>query len=116
MPTITLYHNPNCSKSRGAKDILQARGVDFELVEYLKEPLSAKEIKGLLKLLDVPPAELVRKDSHFKELGLQAEDYTTADSVARLLAEHPQLMQRPVAVRNGRAVIARPSELIESLL
>jgi len=116
MAEITLYHNPNCSKSRGAKDILESRHADFEVVEYLKTPLDAKAVKRLLALLDVPPEELVRKDGYFRELGLEAQDYTTADAVATLLAEHPKLMQRPVAVRGSRAVIARPSELVETLL
>ena len=116
MSQITLYHNPSCSKSRGAKEILESRGADFEVVEYLKEPLSAAEIKGLLSMLGDGPAALVRNDSHFKELGLNADDYSTEDAVAALLAEHPKLMQRPVAVRDGKAVIARPSELVETLL
>jgi arsenate reductase len=116
MSEITLYHNPNCSKSRGAKEILESRGVDFDVVEYLKTPLGAAEIERLLGLLGGEPAELVRNDSHFKELGLDADDYQTAEAVAGLLAEHPRLMQRPVAVRGDKAVIARPSELVESLL
>lgn len=116
MADITLYHNPGCSKSRGAKEILESRGADFEVVEYLQTPLDVKAIRDLLQLLDVPPEELVRKDGHFRELGLKAEDYTTADAVAKLIAAHPKLMQRPVAVRGQRAVIARPSELVETLL
>jgi arsenate reductase len=113
---ITLYHNPNCSKSRGAKEILEARGADFEVVEYLRTPLSAVEIEVLLRLLDGNPQDLVRKDSHFEALGLNADDYQSAGAVAALLAEHPKLMQRPVVVRGDRAVIARPSELVETLL
>ena len=116
MSQITLYHNPNCSKSRGAKEILESRSVDFEVVEYLKAPLGVVEIQELLSKLSGDPAELVRKDSHFKELGLKAGDYTSAESVSALLAEHPKLMQRPVAVCGEQAVIARPSELVESLL
>jgi arsenate reductase len=116
MAEITLYHNPSCSKSRGAKEILESRGADFEVVEYLKSPLSAEEIAGLLALLPDEPSELVRKDSHFKELGLDAGDYTTAEAVAELLADHPRLMQRPVAVRGDKAVIGRPSERVEELL
>lgn len=116
MSQITLYHNPNCSKSRGAKEILETRDADFEVVEYLQTPLSAAEISALLGLLGGDPAELVRKDNHFKELGLNADDYKSVKAVAALLAEHPKLMQRPVAVCAERAVIARPSELVESLL
>ena len=116
MSKITLYHNPNCSKSRGAKEILESRGVDFEVVEYLKAPLGAVEIQGLLSKLGAAPSELVRKDSHFKELSLDPDDYTSAESVSALLAEHPKLMQRPGAVCGEQAVIARPAELVESLL
>lgn len=116
MSTLTLYHNPNCSKSRGAKEILEARGVEFEVIEYLQKPLTADAIESLLGLLQVEPDALVRKDSHFKELGLDVADYRTAGAVAALLAEHPKLMQRPIAVCGERAVIARPSELVEELL
>lgn len=116
MSQITLYHNPNCSKSRGAKEILEGRGADFEVIEYLEDPLTETQIEALLKQLAEAPEALVRKDSHFKELGLNASDYQSAEAVARLLAEHPKLMQRPVAVCGDRAVIARPSELVETLL
>ncbi len=116
MSEITLYHNPSCSKSRGAKKILETRGVDFDVVEYLKTPLDAAQIERLLGLLGGEPAALVRNDSHFKDLGLDADDYQSVQAVAGLLAEHPRLMQRPVAVRGDRAVIARPSELVETLL
>ncbi|MEM8766719.1 MAG: arsenate reductase family protein [Pseudomonadota bacterium] len=116
MADITLYHNPNCSKSRGAKEILEARGINFEVVEYLKAPLDEAALRALLDQLPEAPAQLVRKDSYFKELGLDAASYESADAVASLLVEHPRLMQRPVGVRGNKAVIARPSELIEALL
>lgn len=116
MSAITLYHNPNCSKSRGARDILEAKDIDFEIVEYLDTPLSVEQLRSLLGMLPDEPEVLVRKDSHFKELGLEAGDYTTVGAVASLLAEHPRLMQRPVAVRDGKALIARPSELVKELL
>ena len=67
-------------------------------------------------MLPNEPAELVRVDGHFKELGLNIDDYQGADAVVDLLMEHPKLMQRPVVVRGNRAVIARPSELVEELL
>ena len=67
-------------------------------------------------MVDVAPGALVRKDKHFKDLGLNAADYATVDAVVKLLVEHPRLMQRPIAVRGGRAVVGRPSEKVEELL
>ena len=67
-------------------------------------------------MVDVAPSHLVRKDKNFKDLGLNAADYTTVDAVVKLLAEQPRLMQRPIAVRGGRAVVGRPSEKVEELL
>ena len=116
MQRIVLYHNPACSKSRGAKEILSERDVEFDVVEYLKTPLDEADLRRILKLVDDPPAELVRKDGNFRELGLKSADYTTEDAVVELLLEHPKLMQRPVVLRGERAVIARPSEKVEELL
>jgi arsenate reductase len=70
----------------------------------------------MLDLLSGPPAELVRKDARFKELGLDPGDYTSREAVIELLLKHPELMQRPVVIRGKRAVIARPSEKVEALL
>ena len=116
MARIVLYHNPACSKSRGAKAILEESDVDFDVVEYLKAPLGEADLHRILESIDGPPAELVRKDGYFRELGLRAGDYATADAVVGLLLEHPKLMQRPVVERGGRAVIARPAEKAEELL
>ena len=113
---IVIYHNPACSKSRGALEILREHGVDFEVVEYLQNPLDENTIRRVLELIDEAPAELVRKDQNFKDLGLDAADFTDAQQVARLLAANPKLMQRPVVVRGERAVIARPSERVTRLL
>ena len=73
-------------------------------------------MRGFIAMVEEPPAELVRKDRNFKDLGLNAGDYTTEDNVVALLLEHPRLMQRPVVVRGNRAVIARPSARVEDLL
>lgn len=116
MATITLYHNPRCSKSRGAKEILDNAGVPFEVVEYLDQPLSRDQLLLLIERLRLPPADLVRRDSTFAALGLEAARYQEAAAVADLLVRHPELMQRPIAVRGNRAVLARPPERIEEIL
>jgi len=82
----------------------------------LKSPLEGSVLERFLELLSGPPGELVRKDKNFKELGLDEGGYTTPQAVIALLLEHPKLMQRPVAVLGGRAVIARPSERVLELL
>ena len=116
MSEITVYHNPSCSKSRGALDILGDKGVESDVIEYLRAPPDRATLERILDAIPDPPAELVRKDKRFDELGLSADDYTERESVITLLLEHPELMQRPVVFRGERAVIARPSEKVLELL
>jgi arsenate reductase len=113
---ITVYHNPVCGQSRGALALLEERGAPVEVVEYLKAPLDRATFERFLDLLPDPPADLVRKDKRFKELGLDPADYVTRQQVVRVLLAHPELMQRPVVVRGARAVLARPSEKVLTLL
>ncbi len=97
-------------------DILRDRGVEFDVVEYLKTPLSRVDLERTLDLIPDPPADLVRKDKRFGELGLSADDYTDKESVVALLLDHPELMQRPVVFHGGRALICRPSDKVLELL
>lgn len=113
--TATVYHNPGCGKSRGALEILGERGVQSEVIEYLKAPLDRATFERFLDLLPGAPAELVRKDKRFKELGLNEADYVTREQVIGVLLKHPELMERPVVIHDGRAVIARPSERVLEL-
>lgn len=110
MAEVTIYHNPRCSNSRTALGLLQERpdDVELEVVEYLNQPLDRAGLENLLAVLEDPPADLVRHDQKFKDLGLDPKGYATAEAVVDLLVEHPELMQRPVLVSGGRAVIARP--------
>ena len=111
-----MYHNPSCSKSRGALDILREQGIDTDVVEYLKAPPDRATLERIVDAIPNPPGDLVRKDKRFKELGLNAADYTTRATVVKLLLDHPELMERPVVFRGERAVIARPSELVLELV
>ncbi len=95
---------------------MQERGVEFDVIEYLKSPLSRGDFERFLDLLPDEPAELVRKDKKFRELGLNADDYVTREAVVEILLQHPELMQRPVIIRDQKAVIARPSEKVLELL
>jgi arsenate reductase (glutaredoxin) len=98
------------------QDILRDRGVEFDVVEYLKTPLSRADLERTLDLVPDPPADLVRKDKRFGELGLSADDYTDKESVVALLLEHPELMQRPVVFHGDKALICRPSDKVLELL
>ena len=109
MAEVTIYHNPRCSNSRTALGLLQERADDVSRSSSTcVQPLDRAGLEALLAILEDPPADLVRHDQRFKELGLDPKGYTTADAVVDLLVEHPELMQRPVLVSGGRAVIARP--------
>ena len=116
MERVTIYHNPVCGKSRGALDILNERGVAPEVIEYLKTPPDRATLGRILDLLASAPAELVRKDKRFKELGLNQSDYQTREQVIAVLLAHPELMERPVVIRGKHAVIARPSERVLEIL
>lgn len=116
MAGVLLYHNPGCSKSRGTLEILRDDGVEHRVVEYLKQPPSRADLERILTLLPGPPAELVRVDKRFAELGLEASDYDSVETVVGLLLEHPELMQRPVAICGDKAVIGRPPEKVRHIL
>jgi arsenate reductase (glutaredoxin) len=116
MERVTIYHNPGCGKSRGALEILQQRGIDTDVIEYLKTPPDRATLGRILELLPGAPGELVRKDKRFKELGLNEADYQSRAQVTALLLAHPELMERPVVIRGAHAVIARPSERVNDVL
>jgi arsenate reductase len=111
-----IFHNPRCSKSRGALTILEERGVDADVVLYLDTPPDRAMLERILAMIDDPPVALVRtKDDRFRELGIDPGTLDSADAVASLLVEHPEVMERPVVVRGDRAVIGRPPERVLEL-
>ena len=116
MADLTLYHNPNCSTSRAAKDAVVDAGNEVEIVQYLKNPLDEAALRDLLGKLEDPASDLVRRDRHFSELGLSDADVATTDQVVEVLTAHPQLMQRPVLVKGDRAIIGRPKDRVPAFL
>ena len=112
-----LFHNPNCSKSRAAVELVTERGADVEIVRYLNAPPSREELASIVAGLDGDPIELVRvKDRKFVALGIDPATLDGPDAVVDLLVAHPEVMERPVLLRDGRAAIGRPLERIEALL
>ncbi len=95
---------------------MRERDVEFDVVQYLKDPLDRAGLESLLAILENEPTELVRRDKHFSDLGLSDEDAGDAAGVVELLVAHPRLMQRPVVVRGGRAIIGRPPSTVLELL
>ncbi len=116
MTDVEIFHNPACSKSRGAMQILTERDVTASVTEYLKAPPDRATVERIVDVIDDEPAALVRKDKRFSELGLAAGDYVTPDAVVELLLAHPELMERPVVIVGDRGVIARPPEKLVELL
>lgn len=114
MPDLFL-HNPRCSKSRAALDLVREAGADLPVREYLNDPLSVGELRELVRLLGVRPIDIVRKgEPQYAALGLG--DQTPDDEVLRAMAAHPILIERPIVVRDGRAVVGRPPENVRELL
>jgi len=112
---LVLLHNPRCSKSRATLALLEERGVDFALRAYLEDPLSPDELRSLGERLGKPVAEWVRKrEKEFAEAG--CSDESSEDDLVAAVAAHPILMERPILVRGGRAVVGRPPEDVLSLL
>lgn len=117
MADITIYHNPRCSKSRETLALLQDRGLEVEVVEYLKDPPSAARLDALIKMLDLEPTAIIRaKEARFKELGLSLADRRSRRDWLRILSENPVLIERPIVVRGKRAALGRPPENVLRIL
>ena len=114
--TATLYHNPRCSKSRATLELLQSKGVEPQIIEYLKTPPDAETLKKILKLLGMTPRELMRKnEAAFKEAGLDDSNLSDDELVAAMI-EHPILIERPILLANDKAAIGRPPENVLSII
>ncbi len=112
---MKIYHNPRCSKSRAGLKFIQDAGKEVEIIEYLKNPPTKKELKEILKMLGMKPLELIRKnESIFKE---QFKGKTfTDDQWIEIMVENPKLIERPIVVKGNKAVLGRPTEKIKELL
>jgi arsenate reductase len=116
MTDLTLYHNPRCSKSRGALELLEARGLTPNVVRYLETPLSAAQIKALLGKLGISARQLLRTgEDEYKILQLADESLSEAQLIDAI-AQHPKLMERPILEVGAKAIIGRPPENILELL
>jgi arsenate reductase len=113
---IVIYHNPRCSKSRAALKLLQERGVEPQIIEYLKTPPSTSRLKELLAMLEMAPRELMRKgEAPYKDLGLGDANLDN-DALVSAMVDNPILIERPIVVSGDKARLGRPPEQVLELL
>ncbi len=116
MTDLTLYHNPRCSKSRGALELLEERGLNPNVVRYLETPPDAATLKALLAKLGIGARQLLRSgEDEYKSLDL-ANPALTDEQLIAAMAEHPKLIERPILVAGDKAVIGRPPEKVLEIL
>ena len=114
--TVTIWHNPRCSKSRQTLELLREKGVTPVIRDYLKKPPSKAEVETLIDMVGGDPAQLVRDgEAEFKALKKKKADLSRAD-IVKAIAAHPVLLQRPIVVTAKRAAIGRPPEAVLPLL
>jgi arsenate reductase len=118
MADVVIFHNPNCSTSRHAVEQAEEAGVDYRIVKYMlvAERPDRETLEELVDQLEDPVTDLVRRDANFTKLGLTDADVATAAQVVDVLAEHGQLLQRPVLVKDGVAIIGRPKDRVAPFL
>ncbi len=115
MQEIKIWHNPKCSKSREAMEILKENRCDAEVVKYLEESPDENQIKAILKMLNITPRELMRtKEDIYKELNLKDEN--SDEALIAAMAKYPKLIERPIIIKGNKAIIGRPTERIAEFL
>ena len=112
---IKIYHNPRCRKSREGLAFLEASGQEFEVIRYLDNPPGAQKIGELLKALNIPPIDLVRTNEAIWKSDYKGKELIDSQ-IIEALSQHPKLIERPIVLRENKAVIARPAERINELL
>jgi len=116
MTDLTLYHNPRCSKSRGALELLEARGLTPTIIRYLETPPDAAQLRDLLGKLGIGARELLRTgEEEYKALNLAGTGLSDAQLIAAMAA-HPKLIERPILVVGDKAIIGRPPESVLEIL
>ena len=114
--SVKIYHNPRCSKSRQTLQLLQDHAVEPQIVEYLKTPPSAAELRKVLQMLGIGPRELMRKkEPEYKQSGADNPELSDAQLIDLMIA-HPKLIERPIVVKDGKAALGRPPEQVLDIL
>jgi len=112
---MKIYHNPRCGKSREGLAILQESKLPFEIINYLENPLSTEELTEIIKLLGIPPIDLVRKNEAIWKENFKGKKLSDSEIIIAMV-KNPKLIERPIVINNNKAVIGRPPDLIKSIL
>jgi len=114
--SVTIYHNPKCSKSRQTLELLQQNGITPTIIEYLKTPPTAETLKEILSQLGLAPRDLMRKkEAIYAERGLDDPSLSN-DDLIDFMIKHPILIERPIVLANGKAALGRPPEQVLDIL
>ncbi len=114
--SVIIYHNPRCTKSRQTLQLLEDKGLQIEVIVYLKTPPTAHELKEIISKLGITPRQLLRnKEAEFKAHGL--DDLSLSDeAIIAAMVRVPKLIERPIVLANGKAAIGRPPEAVLAIL
>ena len=116
MSDLTIYHNPRCSKSRQTLELIRSKGVEPEIVLYMEDTPSVEDIQDALRMLGLKPMDIVRqKEPEFKEHFVGADELTDTQLI-ELMRLYPKVIERPIVVNRGKAVIGRPPENVLEIL
>lgn len=108
---IKIYHNPRCRKSREGLEILEKSKKEFEIIKYLENVPSKKELTEIIKFLDISPIELVRKNEKIWKENFKGKEFTN-DEMISIMVQYPKLIERPIVIKESKAIIGRPASLI----
>ena len=116
MASLTIYHNPRCSKSRQTLELINNHGVEVEIVEYIKQPPSIEQLKNILSSLNLKAQDIMRKkEAEYKDSGLNNASLTEEQQL-KLMIKNPKVMERPIVVKGNKAIIGRPPENVLALI
>jgi len=112
---IKIYHNPRCSKSRQGLEILEKSGRKFDVIKYIEEVLTEKELSEIIKLLNISPINLVRKNEKIWKENYKGKEVSDKE-IIKIMIENPKLIERPIVINNTKAIIGRPPEDILKII
>ena len=112
---MKIYHNPRCSKSRQTLQILESSNLKFDVIKYLETPVNETELNEIVKLLGIRPIDLVRKNEAIWKENYKGKELSDSQIISAMVS-NPKLIERPIVINNGKAIIGRPPEIVKSIL